>query len=236
MRKIIFDFSTKEGIGGKILIAKTLGTLLSLIYSLVNNYAVAIILFTIIIKFILLPLTFNQTKQTKKMQELQPKIKELQEKYKNDKEKLNIKIMELYREHKINPLGGCLPLLIQLPILFGLFGALRKPEVYVFPNNPELLAKATNAPFLWLPNLVDPDPIILPILAAVTTYLSMNQMNTGEQAQQMKTMNIVLPLMILWWGRSFPAGLTLYWVVSNLFQMAQQYFLTKGAKLKEESN
>ncbi|SHJ93393.1 protein translocase subunit yidC [Caminicella sporogenes DSM 14501] len=227
------------------MIARTLGTLLNLIYNLVNNYGIAIILFTVIVKLILLPLTLNQTKQTKKMQKIQPKVKELQEKYKNDKEKLNIKIMELYKEHKINPLSGCLPMLIQIPIIYGLFGALRKPEVFVFPNNPELLSKAINAPFLWLPNLVNPDvfllgnlklPGVLPILAAITTYLSMNQMNTGEQAQQMKVMNTVLPLMILWWGISLPAGLTLYWAVSNIFQMAQQYFLTKGVKLKEESN
>lgn len=206
------------------------------IYNLANNYAIAIILFTVVIKLVLLPLTFKQIKQTKKMQELQPKIKELQEKYKNDKEKLNIKMMELYKEYKVNPIGGCLPMLIQLPILFGLFGALRQPEVYVFPNNPELLEKATSASFLWLPNLVDPDPIILPVIAAISTYLSMNTMNKGEQPQAMKTMNMILPLMILWWGRSFPAGLTLYWVISNLFQMAQQYLLPKGDNLKEESN
>jgi YidC/Oxa1 family membrane protein insertase len=223
-------------IGGKILISKALGSLLFYIYTLVDNYAISIILFTVVVKLVLLPLTFNQIKQTKKMQKLQPEIKKLQEKYKNDKEKLNVKTMELYKEHKVNPVGGCLPMLIQLPILFGLFGALRKPEVYVFPNSPELLEKATNASFLWLPNLIDPDPIILPLIAAITTYLSMNTMNTGEQPQSMKTMNLILPLMILWWGRSFPAGLTLYWVISNLFQMAQQYFLPKGDKLKEESD
>ncbi len=224
-------------IGGKNLITSTLGSLLSFIYGLVNNYAISIILFTIIVKLILLPLTVNQLKSTKKMQELQPKMKEIQEKYKNDKEKMNIKTMELYKEHKINPLSGCLPLLIQLPIIFGLFRALREPATYVFPNNPELLEKAMNASFLWLPNLMDPDPIILPIIAAATTYISMNSANKGtQQNQSLKTMNLVFPIMILWWGRSFPAGLTLYWVISNLFQMAQQYFLTRGDNLKEESN
>lgn len=218
------------------MIGNVLGMLLSAIYNVVNNYAMSIIIFTIIVKVVLLPLTLNQLKQTKKMQELQPKLKKLQEKYKNDKEALNVKTMELYKEEKINPVGGCLPLLIQLPILFGLFAVLREPGKYVFLNNPEMLEKATSASFLWLPNLVDPDPIILPVLAAVSTYLSMNTMNKTEQPQSMKTMNMILPLMILWWGRSFPAGLTLYWVISNLFQMAQQYFLPKIDKLKEESN
>lgn len=233
-------------IGGKELISKPLGSLLFFIYNLVNNYAIAIILFTVIVKVLLLPLTLNQIKQTKEMQNIQPELKKLQDKYKNDKETLNVKMMELYKEHKINPLGGCLPLIIQMPILFGLFGALRNPVEYVFKGDQALASIATDAPFLWLENLVKPDvfmvgnfgvPGILPIIAAVSTYLSMNTMNTANQADQpqaMKTMNLLLPLMILWWGKSFPAGLTLYWVISNLFQMAQQLLLPKGGKLKEE--
>ncbi|MCT4565167.1 MAG: YidC/Oxa1 family membrane protein insertase [Maledivibacter sp.] len=227
-------------------IGKMLGSLLYLIYNIVNNYAVAIILFTVIVKVLLLPLTLNQLKQTKNMQKIQPELKKLQDKYKNDKETLNIKMMELYKEHKINPLGGCLPLLVQMPILFGLFGALRDPLVYVFKSDAALAATATSAPFLWLQNLVDPDifmigsvavPGILPIIAAATTYFSMNTMNTGNKADQpqaMKTMNLLMPLMILWWGKSFPAGLTLYWVISNIFQMAQQLLLPRGDVLKEE--
>lgn len=218
------------------MIGKTLGSLLFFVYQFVNNYAMSIVIFTIIVKIILLPLSLHQLKQTKKMAEIQPKLKELQEKYKNDKEKLSIKQMELYKEEKINPVGGCLPMLIQLPILFGLFAVLRDPGKYVFINNPTALEKATSASFLWLPNLIDPDPIILPVIAALTTYLSMTTASANQpQQQSMKTMNIVLPLMILWWGRSFPAGLTLYWVVSNIFQIAQQYFLPKVDKLKEES-
>ncbi|SKC88880.1 YidC/Oxa1 family membrane protein insertase [Maledivibacter halophilus] len=229
------------------MIAKPLGSLLFFIYNIVNNYAIAIILFTVIVKVLLLPLTLNQVKQTKEMQKIQPELKKLQDKYKNDKETLNKKMMELYSEHKINPLGGCLPLIIQMPILFGLFGALRNPVEYVFKGKEALASIATDAPFLWLQNLVDPDvfmlggfevPGILPIIAAVSTYLSMNTMNSAanqaDQPQAMKTMNLLLPLMILWWGKSFPAGLTLYWVISNLFQMAQQLLLPKGVKLKEE--
>lgn len=214
------------------MIAKPLGVLLNFLYGIVGNYGIAIILFTIIIKLVLLPLTIQQLKQTKQMSEVQPKLKELQEKYKNDKEKLNAKTMELYKEHKVNPVGGCLPLLIQLPIIFGLFAVLREPIKYI--ADPAF-SQAVNESFLWVPNLSEPDKIVLPILAAITTYFSMNSTGAGTaQNQTMKTMNMIFPVMILWWGRSFPAGLTLYWVVSNGFQMAQQYFMPKANKSKEE--
>ncbi|MBB6218057.1 YidC/Oxa1 family membrane protein insertase [Anaerosolibacter carboniphilus] len=219
------------------MIAKPLGMLLNFLYGLIGNYGITIIAFTVIVKLILLPLTLQQLKSTKQMSELQPKLKELQEKYKNDKEKLNAKTVELYQQYKINPLGGCLPLLIQMPIIFGLFAVLREPIKYISDPN---FVQAVNEAFLWIPNLSKPDPIILPVLAGITTYFSMNSASTGAaQNQTMKTMNMVFPVMILWWGRSFPAGLTLYWVVSNIFQMVQQYLLPKAGTVgtpKEESN
>ncbi|MCT4605886.1 MAG: YidC/Oxa1 family membrane protein insertase [Marinisporobacter sp.] len=214
-------------------LAKPMGYLLLYLYNLIGNYGISIIVFTVVVKLFLLPLTMKQLKSTREMSKIQPKLKELQEKYKNDKEKLNIKTMELYKEHKINPMGGCLPLLIQIPIIFGLFSVLRTPEQYI--ADPTFLT-AISESFLWVPNLSNPDPWILPILAAITTYFSMSTANTGaaSQNQTMKTMNMMMPIMILWWGRSFPAGLTLYWVVSNGFQMAQQYFMPKGTASKEE--
>ncbi len=215
-------------------IAKPLGIFLNFLYSITGSYGIAIILFTLAIKLILLPLTLQQLKQTKQMAELQPKMKELQNKYKNDKEQLNIKIMELYKDYKINPLGGCLPLLIQMPIIFGLFALLRQPTTYI--ADPHFV-KVVNEAFLWIPNLSKPDPIILPILAGITTYFSMNMVNTGTvQNPTMKTMNKIFPFLVLWWGRSFPAGLTMYWVISNVFQMIQQYFMPKAGMSKEESN
>jgi YidC/Oxa1 family membrane protein insertase len=214
------------------IIATPLGKLLLFLYHLIGNYGFSIIVFTLIIKLILLPLTLNQLKQTKKVTELQPKIKELQNKYKNDKETLNIKIMELYKEHKVNPLGGCLPLLIQMPIIIGLFKVLREPVKYI--SNPEFL-QAVNESFLWIPNLSQPDKLILPILAGLTTFFSMNSVNAGNAPNStVKTMNYIFPALVFWWGLSFPAGLTLYWVVSNLFQMAQQYFMPGVRKSKEE--
>lgn len=219
------------------MIAKPLGMLLNFLYGLIGNYGITIIVFTIIVKLILLPLTIQQLKSTKQMSELQPKLKELQEKYKNDKEKLNAKTVELYQQYKVNPVGGCLPLLIQMPIIFGLFAVLREPIKHISDPN---FVQAVNEAFLWIPNLSQPDLIILPVLAGITTYFSMNSASTGAaQNQTMKTMNMVFPVMILWWGRSFPAGLTLYWVVSNIFQMVQQYLLPKAGTVgtpKEESN
>lgn len=216
-------------------LAKPLGALLKLIFDWTNNYGLSVILFTIAVKLITVPLTLKQTKSMKEMQELQPKIKKLQEKYKDDKEQLNIKTMELYKEHNINPFGGCLPLLIQLPILIGLFAALREPARYVFES--EAVYQAINTSFLWLPNLSKPDPYIwgLPLLAGLTTYLSSVTMSTGAPTDQsQKIMAYFMPIMIFWWGISFPAGLTLYWVVSNIFQVIQQLIVRRPqAKLKE---
>jgi YidC/Oxa1 family membrane protein insertase len=213
-------------------LAQPLGLLLKWIFDLIGDYGLSIIVFTVVVKLVMVPLTVKQMKSMKKMQEIQPKIKEVQEKYKNDKEQLNVKVMELYKEHKVSPFGGCLPLLIQFPIIIGLFAVLRKPELYGFSE--EIVASG----FLWVPNLSLADPWILPLLAGATTYLSsitMTSMSKGDPTQ--KIMTYFFPIMIFWWGRSFPAGLTLYWVVSNIFQAVQQLLIVKPyRKPKEGSN
>jgi YidC/Oxa1 family membrane protein insertase len=216
------------------LFASSLGALLKIVYDVVGNYGWAIVLFTVIVKLALLPLTLSQTKSMKAMQEIQPKIKEIQEKYKNDQQKMNEKVMQLYKDNKVNPMAGCLPLLVQFPILIGLFKALKNPATYVFGS--EAAYKAIDTSFLWLSNLSDPEKIILPLLAGLTTYIS-SAMMTPKESRKDSTQVMMLyffPIMIFWWGRSFPAGLTLYWVVSNVFQIAQQQFIIKPAKLKEE--
>ena len=224
-----------------------LGALLGGVYGFVGSYWLAIVIFTIIVKVVLVPLSFKQLKSTQAMNDVQPKLKQLQEKYKDDKETLNIKMMELYKEHNINPLAGCLPLLIQMPVLFGLFGVLRNPAKYVFDGSEALATEALNQGFMWVSNLSVPDslgalidtgvpfinglPGLLPILAALTTYLSM-VLTSGKQQQanqQMQTMQMMMPLMILWFGTSMSAGLMIYWVVSNVFQMGQQYLIPKLA-------
>lgn len=216
-------------------LAKPLGALLKLIFDLTNNYGLSIILFTIAVKLLTVPLTLKQTRSMKELNELQPKLKKIQEKYKDDKEQLNVKTLELYKEHNINPFGGCLPLLIQLPIIIGLFEALREPAKYVFKS--EAAYKLIDTSFLWLPNLAVPDPFLwgLPLLAGLTTYLSSVTISKGGPTDQnQKIMTYFMPIMIFWWGKSFPAGLTLYWVVSNAFQAIQQLIIRRPqVKTKE---
>ncbi|GAU75787.1 YidC/Oxa1 family membrane protein insertase [Fusibacter sp. 3D3] len=231
--------------------AQIFGYLLGLIFNLVQDYGIAIIIFTLITKLILLPLTIKQLKSSKEMAAIQPKIKEIQEKYKGNQEKIQQLTMELYKEHNYNPLSGCLPILIQFPVIIGLFTALRQPELYVFAGNPELLISATQDAFLWVPNLALPDlignivpngpdwlialPGLLPITSAALTYFQMATMSTAPAANgaantQMKVMQTIFPVMILFWGKNLSAGLILYWTIGNLFQIGQQYIMNRQVK------
>lgn len=229
----------------------SIGWLLGVIFSFTNHYAISIILLTIIIKFAILPLSLAQLKSSRGLSQIQPQLQELQKKYKNDKETLNQKTLELYKEHKVNPLQGCLPVLIQMPILFGLFEVLKNPLKWVFHNNQELANIANNQVFLWISDFAQPDklsnvlnfpwadavPGILPFLAAILTYLQFETMPTtasdNEMANSMnKNMKIMMPLMILFFGTGMSAGLSLYWVISTLFQMIQQIVL-KPKSIKE---
>jgi YidC/Oxa1 family membrane protein insertase len=185
------------------------------------SYGFAIILFTIIIKLLLLPLTIKQTRSQVKMQEMQPKIQEVQKKYKNDPQKAQQEVMKLYKENGANPLGGCLPLLIQMPIIFALF--------YVFNNLTEIKGHG----FLWVPDLYAKDPLyILPILSAITTYLSTALMGTntaaaGQSTKQMASMNIFMAIFFGFMSLNFKSALVLYWVASNLFQLAQTWLMKR---------
>lgn len=224
------------------ILAEPMGSLLKLVYDLIGNYGISIIVFTIIVKMILLPLTIKQTKSMKNMQEIQPKVKALQEKYKDDKEKLNVKMMELYKEHNVNPLGGCLPLLVQFPIIIGLFTALREPWNYVFSMSQEAY-ELMDTSFLWLPNLSEPDTWILPITAAALTYFSSATMSAGKEVQQtQKMMTYFFPVLIFFMGSDaisagFPAGLTLYWVINSGAQIIQQLIINRPSlPMKGDSN
>jgi len=198
----------------------------------------------------------------KEMQRIQPEISKLQKKYKNDKETLNRKTMELYNEHNVNPMGGCLPLLIQFPILIGFFYVLRDPVKYAFKS--QAAYDAMNKSFLWIKDLgyaanhVFEDGVVnglgmgfeipyvgaaIPILALIarlTTYYQSKMMQAGQSGGNEKansTQNMMTkftPVMIFFFALSFPAGLTLYWTVSNLFQIVQQYIaLNKSMQIKE---
>ena len=207
-------------------IARPLGTLLKLIFDFLGNYGLAIIVFTVLMKVVLLPINIKQTASTKKMNEINPKMKEIQNRYKNDKEKMNQKLMELYKEHNYNPASGCLPALIQLPVIIALFRVLQQPTKFVF--SAEQYA-ALSKSFLWLPDLGLPDPIyILPVLSALTIYLQTAMLaSKGNVDSSMKTMNFVMPIMIGWITLKFPSGLALYWVVGNIFTIIQQYLMTR---------
>lgn len=235
--------------GGKKLsfLYTILGQILGVIYGFVGHYALSIVVFTVFVKLLLYPLNVSQIKSSKEMSAVQPKLKEIQDKYKNDKEQLNIKTMELYKEHNINPLAGCLPLLIQMPIIIALFGTLREPLKYVFHGNVETAKVAASQGFLWVKDLSAPDnigllwpsaphfiamlPGALAIFTAILTYVQMTSMYKGQQVNdQMKMMNNIFPIMILFMSQGLSAGLMVYWVVSTLFQIAQQYVINKTYK------
>jgi YidC/Oxa1 family membrane protein insertase len=144
-------------------------------------------------------------------------MKKLQEKYKDDPQVMQQKIAELYKEAGVNPLAGCLPLLIQMPILMGMYYSL-----YNFHFEEGMEA------FFWLPSLSEPDPMyILPILSALTTFLQQKQTST-EMNQQMKIMMTVMPIFIGWISLQFPSGLVLYWVTMNITQITQQWWMYRG--------
>jgi YidC/Oxa1 family membrane protein insertase len=216
----------------------------------------AIIVFTIIVKLVTLPLTLKQLQSTKATQELQPKLAELQQKYAKDREKLAQEQMALYKEAGVNPLGGCLPLLIQMPILFGLYQSL-----YVLANPS--VGKLTNAPFFWIPNLAFPDlktgmswlgeamknnsygmlaayislPVIMIVSQLILQKMSQPKVATGgkadDQSRMMGQMMMFMPIMFGYITLGLPSGLTLYWSVSNILSIVQQYFITGWGSLSD---
>ena len=180
----------------------------------VGNFGISIIIVTILIKIALLPLTLKQDKSMKEMKKLQPEIEKIKKDYAHDKQMLNIKTMELYKEHKVNPLGGCLPLLIQFPILIALFGVLRNG---IIPQDSS---------FLWL-KLSDKDPYyILPVLNGAVSFFQQKLMGTSDNPQ-MKNMMYVFPIMMIYISYRMPSGLQLYWLTSSILAVVQQYFIMK---------
>lgn len=235
-------------------IASPLGMLLKMIFNFVGDYGYSIIIFTIITKLILLPINIKQTESTKRMNEINPLMKDIQEKYKNDKEKMNQKLMELYKEKNYNPASGCLPALIQMPILFSLFYVIQDPVKYVFLDANVYAGIAKN--FWWLTDLSKSEMSatlihvagfglpILAVLSAATTYYQMKMVNPASNAngkgkpdatqQTQKMMTTMMPIMFGWITLSVPSGLALYWVVGNIFTIIQQYFMMKPSVIKKE--
>ena len=189
------------------------------------SYGYAIILLTIIVKFLLYPLTVKQVKSMKAMQEIAPKMKKIQEKYKDNPQVMQQKVAALYQEAGVNPLAGCLPLLVQMPILMGMYYSLYNLE---YPS-------ADAAQFLWLPSMSQADPYyILPILNVLTTFYQTRQ--TSDMSNpQMKMMMLIMPLFIGFISLTFPSGLVLYWVVMNLCQILQQWWIYREGGPAEQA-
>lgn len=191
------------------------------------SYVLAITILTVIIRLCLLPFNIKSAKSTRKMQEIQPEVKKLQEKYKNDPQKAQMEMMNLYKEKNVSMTGGCLPALLPLPILMALYG--------VFYNMPEI----NELSFLWIKDLGQPDKLfILPILAAITTYIPsylMAKATPSNGGPNMSGMNIGMSLMMAIMSLNFPSILVIYWVVGGIIQIANTYFINYRPALKQSS-
>ena len=301
----------------ELLITRPLGFIIRTIYNLVQNYGLSILLFTVIIKLILMPLQVKSQKAMKKQQKIQPLIAELQKKYANDQQKLQAEMMKVYKENGVSMTGGCLPLLIQFPILLGLYRVIQRPITYIrgvnfadetvlekvktvmaqmsekFPDvvgklasmSPEQLQKTyqiqlstwadklglakdygwhINFNFLGLDLSGVPSSafsaimrgdfsdigtvllILIPILAVLTTWLSMRQsqkltqnpnvkQNDDDPSQSMsKSMSMMMPIMTGFFTFSLPSGIGIYWIISSIMQIVQQYALDKYFNEKED--
>ena len=220
---------------------RPLFNVLIFIYNIIpgQDMGIAIIALTIIIRLILYPSQQKALIAQKKMRDLQPELKKIQEKYKNDKQKQAKAQLEFYQTHKVNPLSGCLPSLIQLPIIIALYQVFRTGldtsrlgELYSFIPKPETI----DPTFLGYFNLAEPDRFILPMLAGITQFIQSKMMMPKIESvkgkssfQQVLTQQMVymMPIMIVIFAMSLPAALPLYWIVIALFGILQQYLINK---------
>ncbi len=193
-------------------VAKPLFLVLRWFYDYTNNYGIAIILLTVCIKLLFVPLQYKSYKSMQGMQKIQPKVLEIQNKYKDDRERLNKELMKLYKDHKVNPVGGCLPMVLQMPAFISLFNILY------------MTIDLRQAPFmLWISDLSVPDPFyVLPILMGASMVLQQKIMPTSMDPTQAKMM-LILPVFLTFLFLTFPAGLVLYWVTNNVLTITQQF-------------
>jgi YidC/Oxa1 family membrane protein insertase len=211
-------------------LAKPLLHSLKFFYKYTHNYGVAIIIITVILKLIFFPLTHKSYKSMKEMQKLQPKMAALKEKFKNDRDAMNKAVMELYKTHKVNPMGGCLPMVVQIPVFFALYKALM------------FSIELRHAPFmLWLKDLSGPDALFtqllglpftigpLPLVMGVTMVIQQKMTPTQMDPVQAKMM-MALPVVFTFMFLNFPSGLVLYWLVNNILTIAQQAYINKSLK------
>ena len=229
LRKMNLQLDKAVHFGWFNFIGKPLLWFLNYIKGIVHNYGVAIIILTICVKIIFWPLTQKSYKSMKAMQKLQPHMQKIREKYKDNKEKLNQEMMALYKTHKVNPMGGCLPMIIQIPVFFALYRVLGSS------------IEIRHAPFmLWIKDLSAPDRLnigfdlpyvgglpVLTLLMGASMFLQQKMTPTTGDPTQAKIM-MMMPLIFTFMFINFPAGLVLYWLTNNVLSIGQQYMINKG--------
>jgi YidC/Oxa1 family membrane protein insertase len=211
-------------------IAQPLLVCLKFFHRFLHNYGLAIILLTVLIKILFWPLTHKSYVSMQAMKKLQPKMAKIREKYKDDKEKMNQEIMQMYRTHKVNPMGGCLPMLLQIPVFFALYRVLYSSIAM------------RHAPFLWWINdLSAPDRLyvgftipylgglpVLTLLMGISMFVQQKMTPTSADPRQEKMM-LMMPVVFTVFFVNFPSGLVLYWLVNNILSIGQQYYINKKA-------
>jgi len=213
------DLVQSLDLGWFTVIAKPLLYTLKFFYNYVGNYGIAIIIITIILKALFFPLTHKSYKSMKDMQKIQPKMAALKEKYKDDRDAMNKAVMELYREHKVNPMGGCLPMVVQIPVFFALYKALM------------FSIELRHAPFfLWVTDLADKDPYyVTPVIMGISMFVQ-QKMTPSQMDPIQQKMMLALPVVFTFMFLSFPSGLVLYWLVNNILTIGQQMYINKLVK------
>ncbi len=208
-------FETIFDSGGLAPLRRLVMIVLRFFYRLIGNWGVAIILLTIVAKIILLPLTQKSFRSMREMQKLQPQITSLRQVYKDSPQKLQKEIMELYRRHKVNPMGGCFPMLLQMPVFIALFTALRSA------------IELRQAPFIfWIQDLAAKDPFyVLPILMGGTMFLQ--QKMTPQADPQQARLGMIMPIFFTFIFMNFPSGLVLYWLVNSVLSLGEQWRIRK---------
>jgi YidC/Oxa1 family membrane protein insertase len=223
-------------------IAQFFGVVISSIYQYIPNFGIAIIVMTVMVKLVTFPLNNKQIQSAKRMQALQPEMKKIQQKYKDDKEKQNQAMSEFMKENNMNPLAGCLPLLVQFPILIGIFRLLREADLYLDMSviNPFLFQKAELIDLLVVPdvsleNFLSNISIyyLFPLIAGATTYLYSQLSMSSDSSQKM--MLYMMPIMITVFSFSFPVGLVIYWIMNNVFSIGQHKLIVHLDALKEKN-
>ncbi|HEB74247.1 MAG TPA: membrane protein insertase YidC [Candidatus Desulfofervidus auxilii] len=224
LKKLGFHLDKAVDFGFFDIIAKPLLYILRWFYKYVHNYGIAIILLTVVIKVLFWPLTHTSYKSMQEMQKLQPHINRLREKYKDDKERLNKELMNIYKTYKVNPLGGCLPIILQIPVFFALYKALLYAIELRHANF------ITYLPFtdkIWLADLSAKDPYyITPILMGISMVIQQKMTPSAMGPGQSKFM-LLMPVFFTFLFLNFPSGLVIYWLVNNLLSIVQQFYINR---------